>query len=70
MLLIWFTGMRKVLICLEDWIFVTLCLNIPLFLGFMQIQNGAAFGSVDKISNQRDGSPTLLVHDDGGSMDS
>jgi hypothetical protein len=37
MLLIWLTGMRKVLICLEDWIFVTLCLNIPLFLGFMLV---------------------------------
>ncbi|KAK2388824.1 protein MICRORCHIDIA [Trifolium repens] len=34
-----------------------------------EIQNGATFVSVDKISNPRDGSPALLIHDDGGGMD-
>lgn len=35
--LIWIIGMRKVLICLGDWISVILCLNIQLFLGFMLV---------------------------------
>ncbi|XP_065860649.1 protein MICRORCHIDIA 6-like [Euphorbia lathyris] len=34
-----------------------------------EIQNGATFVIVDKISNPRDGSPTLLIQDDGGGMD-
>ncbi|KAG4165686.1 hypothetical protein ERO13_A13G086300v2 [Gossypium hirsutum] len=34
-----------------------------------EIQNGATFVIVDKISNPRDGSPALLVQDDGGGMD-
>ncbi|KAL5076408.1 hypothetical protein RYX36_015392 [Vicia faba] len=34
-----------------------------------EIQNGATFVSVDKISNPRDGSPALLIQDDGGGMD-
>ncbi|XP_052482392.1 protein MICRORCHIDIA 6 isoform X3 [Gossypium raimondii] len=33
------------------------------------IQNGATFVIVDKTSNPRDGSPALLVQDDGGGMD-
>ncbi|KAK2434838.1 protein MICRORCHIDIA [Trifolium repens] len=36
----------------------------------LKIHNGATFVSVDKISNPRDGSPALLIHDDGGGMDS
>ncbi|XP_065856023.1 protein MICRORCHIDIA 6-like isoform X2 [Euphorbia lathyris] len=34
-----------------------------------EIQNGATFVIVDIISNPRDGSPTLLIQDDGGGMD-
>ncbi|XP_073261069.1 protein MICRORCHIDIA 6 isoform X7 [Populus alba] len=34
-----------------------------------EIQNGASFVIVDKISNPRDGSPALLIQDDGGGMD-
>ncbi|KAI5444625.1 hypothetical protein KIW84_013046 [Lathyrus oleraceus] len=34
-----------------------------------EIQNGATFVSVDKISNPRDGSSALLIQDDGGGMD-
>lgn len=34
-----------------------------------EIQNGATFVSVDKTSNPRDGSPALLIQDDGGGMD-
>lgn len=34
-----------------------------------EIQNGATFVIVDKISNPRDGSLALLVQDDGGGMD-
>ncbi|CAO2826394.1 unnamed protein product [Amaranthus hypochondriacus] len=34
-----------------------------------EIQNGASFVIVDKISNPRDGSPALLTQDDGGGMD-
>ncbi|XP_043725121.1 protein MICRORCHIDIA 6 isoform X1 [Telopea speciosissima] len=34
-----------------------------------EIQNGATFVIVDKISNPRDGSPALLIRDDGGGMD-
>ncbi|XP_050896228.1 adenosylhomocysteinase-like [Lathyrus oleraceus] len=34
-----------------------------------EIQNGATFVSVDKISNPRDGNPALLIQDDGGGMD-
>ncbi|KAK8546517.1 hypothetical protein V6N12_027297 [Hibiscus sabdariffa] len=34
-----------------------------------EIQNGATFVIVDKTSNPRDGSPALLVQDDGGGMD-
>jgi hypothetical protein len=34
-----------------------------------EIQNGATFVIVDKTSNPRDGSPALLIHDDGGGMD-
>ncbi|XP_010678804.2 protein MICRORCHIDIA 6 isoform X2 [Beta vulgaris subsp. vulgaris] len=34
-----------------------------------EIQNGASFVIVDKISNPRDGSPSLLIQDDGGGMD-
>ncbi|WCJ36098.1 Histidine kinase- DNA gyrase B- and HSP90-like ATPase family protein [Euphorbia peplus] len=34
-----------------------------------EIQNGATFVNVDKILNPRDGSPTLLIQDDGGGMD-
>ncbi|XP_065875223.1 protein MICRORCHIDIA 6-like isoform X2 [Euphorbia lathyris] len=34
-----------------------------------EIQNGATFVIVDKISNPRDGSPALLIQDDGGGMD-
>ncbi|KAL2935962.1 Protein MICRORCHIDIA 6 [Bienertia sinuspersici] len=34
-----------------------------------EIQNGASFVNVDKISNPRDGNPTLLFQDDGGGMD-
>ncbi|GMI84560.1 Microrchidia 6, DEFECTIVE IN MERISTEM SILENCING 11 [Hibiscus trionum] len=33
-----------------------------------EIQNGATFVIVDKTSNPRDGSPALLVQDDGGGM--
>lgn len=33
-----------------------------------EIQNGATFVVVDKISNPRDESPTLLIQDDGGGM--
>lgn len=34
-----------------------------------EIQNGATFVVVDKISNPRDGTPALLIQDDGGGMD-
>ncbi|CAI0398559.1 unnamed protein product [Linum tenue] len=34
-----------------------------------EIQNGATFVMVDKISNPRDGSSALLIQDDGGGMD-
>eukprot|EP00258_Populus_trichocarpa_P026434 XP_024442453.1 protein MICRORCHIDIA 6 isoform X3 [Populus trichocarpa] len=34
-----------------------------------EIENGASFVIVDKISNPRDGSPALLIQDDGGGMD-
>ncbi|KAJ8623067.1 hypothetical protein MRB53_031596 [Persea americana] len=34
-----------------------------------EIQNGATFVIVDKISNSRDGSAALLIQDDGGGMD-
>ncbi|RDX71182.1 Protein MICRORCHIDIA 6, partial [Mucuna pruriens] len=34
-----------------------------------EIQNGATVVIVDKISNPRDGSPALLIQDDGGGMD-
>ncbi|KAL6493512.1 Protein MICRORCHIDIA 6 [Orobanche gracilis] len=34
-----------------------------------EIQNGATFVIVDKTSNPRDGTPALLVQDDGGGMD-
>ncbi|XP_077253575.1 histidine kinase-, DNA gyrase B-, and HSP90-like ATPase family protein isoform X2 [Tasmannia lanceolata] len=34
-----------------------------------EIQNGATFVNVDKISNPRNGSPALLIQDDGGGMD-
>jgi len=34
-----------------------------------EIQNGATFVNVDKITNPRDNSPALLVQDDGGGMD-
>ncbi|XP_065875300.1 protein MICRORCHIDIA 6-like [Euphorbia lathyris] len=34
-----------------------------------EIQNGATFAIVDKISNPRNGSPSLLIQDDGGGMD-
>ncbi|KAK4270770.1 hypothetical protein QN277_019542 [Acacia crassicarpa] len=36
---------------------------------FDEIQNGATFVIVDKISNPKDGSPALLIQDDGGGMD-
>ncbi|KAK0587848.1 hypothetical protein LWI29_029942 [Acer saccharum] len=34
-----------------------------------EIQNGATFVIVDKTTNPRDGSPALLIQDDGGGMD-
>ncbi|KAJ7970805.1 protein MICRORCHIDIA 6 [Quillaja saponaria] len=34
-----------------------------------EIQNGATFVLVDKITNPRDGTPALLIQDDGGGMD-
>lgn len=34
-----------------------------------EIQNGATFVIVDKIANPRDGTPALLIQDDGGGMD-
>ncbi|XP_065875293.1 protein MICRORCHIDIA 6-like [Euphorbia lathyris] len=34
-----------------------------------EIQNGATFVIVDKIANPRNGSPSLLIRDDGGGMD-
>ncbi|KAJ9178801.1 hypothetical protein P3X46_010653 [Hevea brasiliensis] len=34
-----------------------------------EIHNGATFVIVDKILNPRDGSPALLIHDNGGGMD-
>lgn len=34
-----------------------------------EVQNGATFVIIDKISNARDGSPALLIQDDGGGMD-
>ncbi|XP_020537498.1 protein MICRORCHIDIA 6 isoform X2 [Jatropha curcas] len=34
-----------------------------------EIQNGATFVIVDKMSNPRDGSPALLIQDNGGGMD-
>ncbi|XP_057516293.1 protein MICRORCHIDIA 6-like isoform X6 [Amaranthus tricolor] len=34
-----------------------------------EVQNGASFVILDKISNPRDGSPALLTQDDGGGMD-
>ncbi|OMO59218.1 hypothetical protein CCACVL1_24991 [Corchorus capsularis] len=34
-----------------------------------EVQNGATFVYIDKISNPRDGSPALLIQDDGGGMD-
>ncbi|OMP06227.1 hypothetical protein CCACVL1_01666, partial [Corchorus capsularis] len=34
-----------------------------------EIQNGATFVIVDKTPNPRDGSPALLIQDDGGGMD-
>ncbi|KAE9602633.1 putative histidine kinase-like ATPase domain-containing protein [Lupinus albus] len=34
-----------------------------------EIQNGATFVILDKISNPKDGSPALLIQDDGGGMD-
>ncbi|KAK7350632.1 hypothetical protein VNO77_09463 [Canavalia gladiata] len=34
-----------------------------------EIQNGATFIIVDKTSNPKDGSPSLLIQDDGGGMD-
>ncbi|XP_019415467.1 PREDICTED: protein MICRORCHIDIA 6-like [Lupinus angustifolius] len=34
-----------------------------------EIENGATFVIVDKTSNPKDGSPTLLIQDDGGGMD-
>ncbi|KAK4264356.1 hypothetical protein QN277_025548 [Acacia crassicarpa] len=36
---------------------------------FDEIQNGATFVIVDKTSNPKDGSPALLIQDDGGGMD-
>ncbi|XP_028783973.1 protein MICRORCHIDIA 6 isoform X1 [Neltuma alba] len=36
---------------------------------FDEIQNGATFVNVDKTSNPKDGSPALLIQDDGGGMD-
>ncbi|GAV58332.1 HATPase_c_3 domain-containing protein [Cephalotus follicularis] len=36
---------------------------------FDEIQNGATFVIVDKTTNPRDGSPALLIQDDGGGMD-
>ncbi|KAK7265670.1 hypothetical protein RJT34_33293 [Clitoria ternatea] len=34
-----------------------------------EIQNGATFVIVDKVLNPKDGSPALLIQDDGGGMD-
>ncbi|KAK1297803.1 hypothetical protein QJS10_CPB14g00087 [Acorus calamus] len=34
-----------------------------------EIHNGATFVSIDKVTNPRDGSPALLIQDDGGGMD-
>ncbi|KAH9616787.1 hypothetical protein KSS87_023828 [Heliosperma pusillum] len=34
-----------------------------------EIDNGSSFVSLDKITNPRDGSPSLLIQDDGGGMD-
>ncbi|KAJ8753618.1 hypothetical protein K2173_022859 [Erythroxylum novogranatense] len=34
-----------------------------------EIQNGATYVTIDKISNPRDASPVLLIQDDGGGMD-
>ncbi|KAK9669468.1 hypothetical protein RND81_13G132500 [Saponaria officinalis] len=34
-----------------------------------EIHNGSSFVSLDKITNPRDGSPSLLIQDDGGGMD-
>ncbi|XP_062017533.1 protein MICRORCHIDIA 6-like isoform X2 [Rosa rugosa] len=34
-----------------------------------EIQNGATFVNVDKISNPKDGSPALLIQDDGNGME-
>ncbi|XP_048136442.1 protein MICRORCHIDIA 6-like isoform X2 [Rhodamnia argentea] len=34
-----------------------------------EIQNGATFVNIDKTLNPRDGSPALLIQDDGGGMD-
>ncbi|KAI3454468.1 hypothetical protein Pfo_011131 [Paulownia fortunei] len=34
-----------------------------------EIQNGATFVIVDKTTNSRDGTPALLIQDDGGGMD-
>ncbi|XP_072956083.1 protein MICRORCHIDIA 6-like isoform X1 [Typha angustifolia] len=34
-----------------------------------EIQNGATFVIIDKITNPRNGSPALLIQDDGGGMD-
>ncbi|XVF58025.1 hypothetical protein PTKIN_Ptkin07bG0029200 [Pterospermum kingtungense] len=36
---------------------------------FDEVRNGATFVYIDKISNPRDGSPALLIQDDGGGMD-
>ncbi|KAM3349340.1 hypothetical protein ACQJBY_022411 [Aegilops geniculata] len=34
-----------------------------------EVNNGATFVRVNKFTNPRDGSPSLLVQDDGGGMD-
>ncbi|KAK7291623.1 hypothetical protein RIF29_06919 [Crotalaria pallida] len=34
-----------------------------------EIQNGATFVDIEEISNPKDGSPALLIQDDGGGMD-
>uniref|UniRef100_A0ACD5VYU2 Uncharacterized protein n=1 Tax=Avena sativa TaxID=4498 RepID=A0ACD5VYU2_AVESA len=36
---------------------------------FCQVNNGATFVRVNKFTNPRDGSPSLLIQDDGGGMD-
>ncbi|KAL5183248.1 Protein MICRORCHIDIA 6 [Glycine soja] len=41
----------------------------PVLVTNDNIQNGATFVFVDKILNPKDGSPALLIRDDGGGMD-